>query len=280
MTNKPKIRIFSDLHYDKYPDINDLFEKLDFYYKNVDKENEILVVAGDVGIATMTNESGETVINPEYSKVLKYLKSRWNRIILVPGNHEYYTSKVSVEKVNTIISNECEKYMIDFLNKDIVEIYGYTFLGCTLWSPMKYSVYETLSKKNWSFIDYDGILKLHQEHRDWLEYNLEKLRIKSDANGAFMRNKVIVITHYLFSDRILDEKFRTGNYPKFESAYVANLEDLIYKYYFLTPFWICGHTHISRYHKFKGTQTLGLCFPVGNPWECDHVICQEAFDLI
>jgi UDP-2,3-diacylglucosamine pyrophosphatase LpxH len=145
--SKRKIRLISDLHYDKYPDIQDLFEKLDFYYHNVDKDNEILIVAGDIGIATEQNELNETVIRKGYSQVLKYLKSRWNHIIIIAGNHEYYTAKCSVVEVNNLISNECERHMIEFLNKDVFEIDGYVFIGCTLWSPVKRSIFENLILK-------------------------------------------------------------------------------------------------------------------------------------
>jgi predicted phosphohydrolase len=276
--SKRKIRLISDLHYDKYPDIQDLFEKLDFYYHNVDKDNEILIVAGDIGIATEQNNKGETVIREGYSKVLKYLKSRWNQIIIIAGNHEYYTAKCSVEHINTLLSNECEKYMIDFLNKDIVEIDGYIFMGCTLWSPMKRSLFEKLNPKNWSFINHNELINLHNNHKEWLERNLEKYKQKSDSNGACLRDKIIVITHYLPSQNLLHPKYTRGEYKYTTSAYVSNLESLIFDYHFLIPLWFCGHSHTPRFYRIKNTLLCNLA--LGNPWEADTMLFQDTFDLL
>lgn len=272
-----KIRLISDLHYDKYPEITDLFEKLDFYYHNVDKNNEILIVAGDIGIATEQNDIGETVIREGYVNVLKYLKSRWNHIIIVPGNHEYYTAKCSVEKVNNIISNECEKFQIEFLNKDIAEIDGYIFIGCCLWSPMKKSLFENLNPKNWSFINHTELINLHNNHKEWLSNSLEKYKKLSDENNRYLKDKIIVITHYLPSYNILHPKYRKGEYKNTTSAYVCDLEDVISKYHFLTPFWFSGHSHTPRFYRIKNTLLCNLA--IGNPWECDTILFQDTFDL-
>jgi predicted phosphohydrolase len=271
------LRIFSDIHYDKYPDIQDLFEKLDFYYPNVNKEKEILILAGDIGIATEINELGKLCIRPGYTQVLKYLKSRWNRVILVPGNHEYYTSKGSVVDVNNLISNECEKFMIDFLNKDVLELNGYVFLGCTLWSHTKKEVFDELNPKNWSFIDYEGLITLHNTHKQWLENNLEKYKIRNEQNKESLKGKVIVITHYLPTSKLLHPKYTRGDYAKNQSAYVSNLDDMIRNYNFLIPIWICGHSHMTRYSRIG--KTLLFNCPVGNPWEEDNYIFQDTIDL-
>jgi UDP-2,3-diacylglucosamine pyrophosphatase LpxH len=276
---KACIRLISDLHYDKYPDIQDLFEKLDFYFPKV-LDNEILIVAGDIGFAVESGEDGEVKIREGYIKVLKYFRSRWKHIIIVPGNHEYYTSKTSIEKVNNLISNQCESMGIEYLNKDAVELFGYTFIGCTLWSPMKKHVFDGVKKENWNFIQYDELLELHYNHKQWLENILEKYKTKSDSNGAYLRDKIIVITHYLPSEKLLSRKYRTENYNKGKSAYVADLDSVIYRYNFLIPFWFCGHSHTSEYRRFNNTIVTN-CGVIGNPWEQgDSPIFQDVFELI
>ncbi len=275
--SKYKLRIFSDLHYDKYPDINDLFEKIDFYYKDVDKENEILIIAGDIGFSVEKNDEGVLKIRPGYTQVLKYLKSRWNKIILVPGNHEYYTSGASIAEVNNLISNECERFMIDFLNKDVVEIDGYIFMGCTLWSPMKKTIFEHHNKENWNFISYEELIETHNSHIEWIERNLEKYKIRSDSNNGVLRDKIVIITHYLPSFSLLHPKYKRGVYAKNQSAYVCDLDELISKYNFLIPIWICGHSHMTRYSRI-GKTFLFNC-PIGNPWESDNFILQDTIEL-
>jgi UDP-2,3-diacylglucosamine pyrophosphatase LpxH len=279
-----KLRIFSDLHYDKYPDINDLFEKLDFYYQNVDKDKEILILAGDIGISTEKNENGELKITQGYSQVLKYLKSRWNRIILVAGNHEYYTSgsdsytTSTFSEVNNLISNECEKYMIDFLNKDMIEINGFTFMGCTLWSDMNKDLFYKLNDKNWNFTNYEELIETHNNHKEWIEKNLEKFNQRHKSSEKVYENKVIVITHYLPTFSLLHNKYMNGKYAKTTSAYVCDLDNLIEKYDFLVPVWICGHSHMTRYSRI-GKTFLFNC-PIGNPWESDNYIFQDTIDLL
>jgi predicted XRE-type DNA-binding protein len=59
------------------------------------------------------------ILNIEYKNINQVvLRKRWKHIIIVAGNHEYYTSGVKVEIVNNLISNQCESMGIDFLNKD------------------------------------------------------------------------------------------------------------------------------------------------------------------
>ena len=274
----PCIRLISDLHYDKYPDIRDLFEKLDFYFPKV-LEDEILIVAGDIGFSTTKNESGEVVIHPGYIQVLKYFRIRWKHIIIVPGNHEYYTSGVSVETVNNLLSNQCEAMGIEFLNKDTVELFGYTFIGCTLWSPMKKDIFKRNKKENWNFITHSELIELHKNHRMWLENTLEKYRIKSDANGAYLRDKIIVITHHLPSQRVLNGKYQNDNFNFTRSAYISDMDNIIYKYNFLIPFWFCGHSHMSEYERFSNTIVTN-CGVIGNPWESgESMIFQDVFEL-
>lgn len=282
-----KLRIFSDLHFNKYPDIKDLFEKLDFYYKNVNKDEEILIIAGDIGVATEKDELGNLRINSGYSQVLKYLKTRWNRVILIPGNHEYYESgeiilndEISENKiieVNNLISNECEKYMIDFLNKDIIEIDGYTFMGCTLWSDMDKSLFDKLNRKNWNFTTHSELIETHKNHKEWIERNLEKFKMRDDSNIKSYSDKVVVITHYLPTFSLLHSKYTRGKYTHTTSAYVCDLDCLIEKYDYLVPIWICGHSHMTRYSRI-GKTFLFNC-PIGNPWESDNYIFQDTIDL-
>jgi UDP-2,3-diacylglucosamine pyrophosphatase LpxH len=269
-----KIRLISDLHYDKYDDIQELFEKLNVYFSKINPDEEILIVAGDIGFATEKNTEGETVLRKGYIEVLKYLKSRWKYIILIPGNHEYYTSTVPIVKTNDLISNECEKMGIEFLNKDIVEMFGITFIGCTLWSPMTEKAYAKLNKKNWSFIEYENLISLHDEHKKWLENTLEKYNSKNTYN-----EKIIVITHYLPSPKLIHYKYNHYQPPIEKSAYCSDLSKICGKYDHLMRFWFYGHSHMSVFRRLYNT-CLYFNHPIGNPWENgDSMIIQESLPL-
>jgi hypothetical protein len=91
-----KIRILSDTHLESYtgeydpehhtvnPSLEKLIKKLNETITDVTKD-EILVLPGDLGM--VTNSDG--TFNPDYEKLLHYFKSRWENVIVVPGNTEY-----------------------------------------------------------------------------------------------------------------------------------------------------------------------------------------------
>jgi Icc-related predicted phosphoesterase len=112
-----------------------------------------------------------------------------------------------------------------------------------------------------------------------LENTLEKYKQRSDANGAFMRDKIIVVTHYLPTQDLLHPKYKRGHFNFGKSAYVSNLDDMIYNYNFLIRFWLCGHSHMSRFTRI-GNTLLTNCGVIGNPWEDgDSPIFQDTFEL-
>jgi metallophosphoesterase superfamily enzyme len=118
-----KIRLISDTHVNFYSSSKPLIEKLDKYFPKNSK-NELLILAGDVGQATRGAN-----LDPKYVEMLEYFKSRWNHIILVPGNHEWYNSILTFETVNSMMRKECERLGIIYLNKNTYEYKDYIFVG-------------------------------------------------------------------------------------------------------------------------------------------------------
>ena len=103
-----ELRVISDVHVEYYDDSKILIDRLNKYFPTVNSEKEILIIAGDIGMATDGNR-----INSKYLEILKYFRSRWKYIILVPGNHEWYGSTIPMSEVNDILSHECEKLGIE-----------------------------------------------------------------------------------------------------------------------------------------------------------------------
>lgn len=79
MTNKLTFYCISDLHLEYYDSANDLYDKIRHFLPNVD----ILILAGDIGQPLFKN-------GHNYRELLKLFKKRYEHVILVPGNHEYY----------------------------------------------------------------------------------------------------------------------------------------------------------------------------------------------
>lgn len=238
-----KLRIISDIHVNFYENELPVIEKLNRYFKNIDYDNEILIIAGDVGIA---NED-------KYIEVLKFIRSKFKYIILVPGNHEFYTH-TNQHKINDDLANLCEKLGIEYLNKDTVELFGYTFVGCTLWSDLNQKYWYSMNPLIYTcFKSYESFVSTHKNHVEWLDKTLSKLNT----------DKVIVITHYLPSKKLIAGEFSQPQYAISNTAYFTDLEWMIQKYRNKLVYWFCGHSHITEVMKIN--KTIVYLNPMGTP---------------
>lgn len=262
-----KFRVLSDLHVEFYAHPNYLQRKLNKLYPSIDPQ-EILIIAGDLGVAG----TGITKLsmNPEYKSMLEYFASRWNTVILVPGNHEYYDRDkyCSLEDVDEMIRFECKKLNITFLNKDCVKIkipkpktlktskehnsYIY-ILGCTLWSKASPIAYKGMNDKLKAILSHKELISTHTEHLEFLESQLQKLlRFNKKDNNS----KIIVVTHHLPLQELTHPKYLTPKYQHLNSAYASDLS-LLMQSTNPSPYgikdskdvphpihhWFCGHTH-------------------------------------
>ena len=84
---------------------------------------DVLILAGDIGVGAGALEA-----------VLKMAKALPNtQIVWVAGNHEFY--RQSMETQLAYYRKECARLdRVHFLENERVDILGYTFLGCTLWT--------------------------------------------------------------------------------------------------------------------------------------------------
>jgi predicted MPP superfamily phosphohydrolase len=171
-----KFRVISDLHVEFYAHPQYLQRKLTKLYPSVDPE-EILIIAGDLGVAG----SGVTKLcmNEEYKSMLEYFAKRWNTVILVPGNHEYYDRDkyCSLKDVDIMIQKECDKLGIIFLNKNSVKIdkkkfksskkdsedrhdnEDFVVLGCTLWSESTPEAYKGMNDRLRAILNHKELLR-------------------------------------------------------------------------------------------------------------------------
>jgi Icc-related predicted phosphoesterase len=292
-----KFRVLSDLHVEFYASPKYLQVKLNKLYPDI-HEDEILIVSGDLGVAG-TGKKGAT-LNPEYQSILEYFAKKWNTVILVPGNHEYYDRDKSVclEDIDAMIENECKKLGITFLNKNYVEIKNpkdspnpksYRILGCTLWSEATKEAYKGMNDNLKAILSHDELLKVHCEHRDWLKIQLQKCKEKN--------LEAIVITHHLPLMELTHPKYLQPQYKPLNSAYASKLnslfEDLGAKApawghgikgsgpfgtkgsesHFIRSFirlWVCGHTHEKSEKTLYGVNFL--INPMGYPREKKETI--------
>ena len=235
-----KFRILSDIHSDYYqgiyfektdtrqPTVDKLIEKLNAMYPVIE-DDEVLILSGDLGIVMTPQKQ----ISETYVSILKYLRSKWKSIIMIPGNHEYYYAK-NINIVDAILRKLCEELDIYFLQKDIFEFKGYTFVGCVLWSDLSYNDWIKFNPKmRMLFRNYNAYKQEYRDNLSWLTTTLKNLRA---------RDNVVVMTHYppipdlIHPKMLIDPKVRV-------TALTNDLSNVILKNELCPRYWICGHSH-------------------------------------
>jgi len=258
-----KVRVFSDVHLDGYsaalhqtrvydPNEPDDFDPF-WYPKDLpDDKDTILIIAGDLWTGTKWIEyAGHSWI----SKVA----SRFKRVIVVLGNHDYWpcndkiTIKNGATKCNTLLV-DMNIMNVDVLDCDTVAIDDYLFVGCTLWTDMFKG--DPLAKQNLRATMYqDGNIayetqgnmfdrftsnvwcETHAKHRDYIRLIAEGNRDK----------KIFVITHHLPLHHVGDPFYR-GN--ELNAYYSSDLSDLILDNENI-KYWVHGHSHHQHETKFE-----------------------------
>jgi Calcineurin-like phosphoesterase len=200
----------------------------------------VLVLAGDVG---RVNQS-------HYVTYLKQLCASFERVILVPGNHEYYQASKPThtfeETERALQSLNIDNLIV--LQKSSAVVNGIRFVGCTLWSDIDldnpfiqaemsdyHKIYNgrdeaDITKRKWPRMKPAIIKGIHKQH---CQYLMEAISASEEP--------VIVVTHHCPTLRHLIE--RKASTPM-SSCYATPL-DITHPDLFGPPVvsWICGHSH-------------------------------------
>ncbi|HZM04226.1 MAG TPA: metallophosphoesterase [Candidatus Saccharimonadales bacterium] len=225
-----RLHVFSDLH-------------LEFAPAELPPTNaDIIVVAGDLDLG--------------------YEGCRWLRyyiptkpVIYVLGNHEFY--RHSFPELAEILRRETEGSNIHLLENSAVEINGYRFLGCSLWTdfltgPDPEAAMQTAEELMNDFriitnSDEKRVLrardtvKIHKASVAWLKDELAK----GDPS------RTIVVTHHGPSHR--SEAPHYANSP-LNAAFTSNLDYLVERSG--VPLWVHGHTHYNVDYKIGATRVV------------------------
>lgn len=206
---------------------------------------DVLVMAGDIG----TMDSRYFSFVEECSKLFKH-------IVVVTGNHEYWTKK-GCKYVDSKIRNFAKNIEnVHFLQNDHVDIEGIRFLGCTMWTkiPKEYAHiiektsndYKYILKKTNGIkrkIKVENVQEWHFHHRIWLRKSIDESPLP-----------VVIVTHH-------SPIYET--FPKpMDYAYHCNMVDLMGGPVLL---WCHGHTH--QYRKIGVDTTIVWSNPKGRPGE-------------
>lgn len=201
--------------------------------------SDILILAGDIGWPL--NQHARP--NNLYREFLIRCRQRFERVILVAGNHEYYGH--SRDLVESTLRKLAEETSVTYLQRQTIIFDGYRFVGCTLWSEIEPTVIINDLKYVMKIDDY---LLAHRTDRAWLEQEL-----------AVSSLPTVVITHHLPSYDLIHPVYKDN---EANSGYASKLDSLI-----TAPVcaWLYGHTH--EYVEKKINSVSCFSNPIGYPGE-------------
>lgn len=205
------IKLVSDLHFEFMSD-----HGVQFATELPNKDVDILILAGDI-----------TTLEAGYAGVYRFCE-RFPRVLLVPGNHEYYGSKPA--NVEHIMGDLQSVHLnLEVLMNERTVIDGIGFCGTTLWFPEYPDNYHYEKLMN----DFFEI----KTPRTWF-YEQHKMAVD------FLENKIqpndIVITHHLPTQECIDEQYWGSQLNRF---FASKLNDLIERK--KPQLWCHGHSHSS-----------------------------------
>lgn len=184
---------------------------------------KILILAGDIGYP------GTEI----YKKFLKYVSEKFDHVLLIAGNHEYY-HKGHMDKIERKIHTICKACGITCLQNRSVVINNVKFIGATGWSKLHHDVKPFIDNDNdFKYIHNMTFEKFNRLHMQDLQF------IKDEVENS--PHPVVVITHHAPSHRMAKTEFKNSIW---QSKNVFDHEDNIKPPIIL---WINGHTHYSNH---------------------------------
>lgn len=234
----------------------------------------VLVLAGDVGRPD----------RPGYLEMLRWAARSWDHVVVVAGNHELYNScdarrwrYKSAGEIQTAeerlegcaMAAQAAGANVHFLERQRVDIHGWAFLGCTLWSEVaEGSEAATINDYRLIAVSPDkpvtpaDTTAWHRRDRAWLQEAL--------AVCAEEEQPVVVVTHHLPSYELIAARYADS---PLNSAFASECDDLI-----RPPVrgWIAGHTHVGTTRIMGGDIQVGVN-PRGYLGETGTGYCRELF---
>ncbi len=231
------VQLMSDLHFEFHRDGGQSF------LASVEPKAEILVLAGDI----ITAKLGPGI----WGSIFRDFCSRWQHVLYVPGNHEYYGMRASdAHQAVLYIPELLELHNLHVLGpgKILVLGYGKRFVGATLW----FSEPPPGTNKR-GLTDYAAIREfepwVYEQHREAVAWLTDVV-----APGD------VVITHHLPSFKSVPDLFKGSDLNHF---FVHDMEEFILDR--KPAAWLHGHTHTSCQYQIGATTVA--CNVLGYPRE-------------
>ncbi|KAL7916635.1 putative calcineurin-like phosphoesterase [Trichoderma velutinum] len=201
-----------------------------------------------------------------YVTFLQIQASRYNKVFLVLGNHEFYELEYNagLGMAQRLSEEPSLKNSIVLLNNSRWDDpdSNLTILGCTLWSAIPEEAATVIETK---ITDFKKIIgwstqkhnQIHTEEAEWLREEVAQLATQDQCNSR----QIVIVTHHASCLQGTSKPADTNN--PWTPAFAT---DLVTKgNWGNVAFWIFGHTHYSTDFQYNGIRLLanqrGYVFP-------------------
>ena len=194
---------------------------------------DVCVLAGD--ICTIYRED-------KFEAYLRAIKDRFDEVLWVAGNHEFYRSNydLALERMAALAERTGVRLLDIELGTERFEYKGIRFFGSTLWTDCMNGA--AAPHVEYSLNDYRLIGDMTTE-RSMAIHQRTAEAIDWDADVVITHHCPIVIEHRRFP--ISDITYGFCNTGLEQQITDSNLK-----------FWLYGHTHDSRYVDLNGTHIV------------------------
>lgn len=224
---------------------------------------ELLIMAGDIMVADhllprlKSDNSGEIYYRVQrelYERFANVELSKYDRVLYIPGNHEYYHSpmETAIEELRKIMPAH-----VQIVNNDTVEIDDAMFICSTMWTDMNKSDWFTINhaKKcmaDFSFIRYNDRFLSPEATINFFDQATDYIKIVAKQNAD---KKIVVVTHHCPSELSVAEQYKGD---LLNGAFRSDCDNIILDHPQI-KMWLHGHTHTEFDYM------LGDCRVVCNP---------------
>lgn len=227
-----KVDIISDIHLEFFKDLGS-----DFVHTWI-PDGEVLILAGDVGgFHWWQNES----------HLINVFCEKYNHVLYVAGNHDYYGTSLEEGDVR-FREVEAQIPNFHFLERDLLEIEGVKFAGCSLWFKRDPTGWYYEKRMN-------DFFQIQEFKPAVYERNLES---QDFLKG--LQDIDVLITHHMFSTLSVNEKYANDPCNLF---FLCELGETIAE--LGAKLAIHGHTHMPCDYMLGHTRVI--CNPRGYPGE-------------
>jgi hypothetical protein len=249
------LQLASDLHLERDPSFQ------------LPHAADTLVLAGDVGSYQAGSRIGPHSAQADWglTRFSPLHGAPWQRVLYVPGNHEYDGLPYTVTRA--ALRAKAESLGLTWLDREVLVLDGVRFIGCTLWADFdlfvdaKGPMTGQLKSRAKAFKAANFYLRKYSCLDEAGELMLaEHIRLLALADQAWLREalaqpfegRTVVVTHFAPSARSADPRY--GATPG-TAGFCNALDDLLPQ----ADLWLHGHLHCA--HDY----TVGHCRVVANP---------------